>query len=79
MPGHIIAIPDHGSLKIGDALTEGEPVGITDSRISRRRSWGGSKSMTRRSRTMRHTQVIHGVRFQFDPTPGYAARVMHYP
>jgi hypothetical protein len=29
MPGHIIAIPDHGSLKIGDAL-EGEPVGITD-------------------------------------------------
>jgi hypothetical protein len=35
--------------------------------------------MTRRSRTMRHTQVIHGARFQFDLTPGYAARVIHYP
>src|SRR6187200_1527499 len=28
-PGDIIGIPNHGSLRIGDTLTEGEPVRIT--------------------------------------------------
>ena len=28
-PGDIIGIPNHGSLRIGDALTEGEPLRFT--------------------------------------------------
>jgi peptide subunit release factor RF-3 len=28
-PGDIIGIPNHGSLRIGDTLTEGEPIRIT--------------------------------------------------
>jgi peptide chain release factor 3 len=40
-PGDIIGIPNHGSLRIGDTLTEGEALHITDIRNSHRRSCGG--------------------------------------
>ncbi len=47
-PGDIIGIPNHGTLRVGDTLTEGEPRSASPaSRASRPRSCAASASRTR--------------------------------
>ena len=46
-PGDIIGIPNHGVLRVGDTLTEGEAISSPASRTSRRKSCAACGSTIR--------------------------------